>query len=570
MKIAKKSVLLFYLNPPDFASYWAPPYGLEILAAHLKNLGVHVRIINPYLRVHPVRYIKALLKLHDPVLIGISIRNLDNLAHIWSDKTPKINGIQSVDFVQKIQPIMKVLVKYKTKIVLGGSGFSAVPELMLKKFAFNYGVIGSGEFTFKKLLKAKLKGAILSTYIRQNLHTLPGIILYRNNDFLKSPTRYDIHDEKQTNLIIRSEDYPAGSYEEAVIRIFDGCSAFCTFCVERNVPVKIRPLNNIAGEIKQVAKQGFRKIFLACSELNIPGEAFLQALCQTIKSCNPENSLAIRSYFNPLPMSVTSLVRMNESGFDCSAISFTATHFNDGMLKRLGRNHRKKDILDLAHNIRKAKLTNLNVGLILGSPGETINSLNDTLKTAIMLYEIVGEGLSIRYNCGVRIYPGTPLQKIVNRNGNASNLYGYSDNSFLHPVVYSEPFSPAFINQWVMENLKATMINMSSFNSQKEGNYNEVAEVIEGIKIALHLIKTSQGREAIKFLQNVEKKATNILSTIHIKELLGKSFLITKEYSKAKRNFIASLYLIETAENTGTNNLISKKLKIISALSMIG
>jgi hypothetical protein len=64
--------------------------------------------------------------------------------------------------------------------------------------------------------------------------------------------------------------------------------------------------------------------------------------------------------------------------------------------------------------------------LLLGGPGETLETLDETLDAAEAL-----DGAALFFFCGMRIYPGTELEEIARRDGQVRD-----GQSLLEPVFY--------------------------------------------------------------------------------------------------------------------------------------
>ena len=89
--------------------------------------------------------------------------------------------------------------------------------------------------------------------------------------------------------------------------------------------------------------------------------------------------------------------------FGVSRLSIGAQSFNNDELKTLGRIHNSKQIFEAFKNARNAGFENINIDLIFGIPGQTLESWKITLDIAIEL----GPGHLSCY--GLQIEEGTPF-----------------------------------------------------------------------------------------------------------------------------------------------------------------
>ncbi len=91
--------------------------------------------------------------------------------------------------------------------------------------------------------------------------------------------------------------------------------------------------------------------------------------------------------------------------YQINRISLGAQSFNDKLLQAIGRIHSAADIQSSVGIIRKAGITNLNLDLMFGLPGQTMADWQDTVKQAVVLEP---EHLSVY---GLTLEEGTPLQQ---------------------------------------------------------------------------------------------------------------------------------------------------------------
>jgi len=127
-------ILLISSNIAD-TPYPIYPLGLGMIATALRKAG---HDIHQFDFLQSGRSIDALTKTiqdYDPKLIGISIRNIDN-----------VNLLHEQRYIETAKNIVgSIRQQTNTPIVLGGSGFSIMPELILNEVGADYGIIGEGE-----------------------------------------------------------------------------------------------------------------------------------------------------------------------------------------------------------------------------------------------------------------------------------------------------------------------------------------------------------------------------------------------------------------------------------------
>ena len=139
------------------------PIGLAYIAGHLDPDRHNVKILDLMFSDDFLMETERTVREFKPDLIGISLRNLDNVSYI--DPQWALPGTKEV--IQKVRSITAA------PIVCGGPGFSLLPEACFNYLQPDMGVAGDAGETFAQLAEALESG---ETY-----HSLPGLV-YRNDD----------------------------------------------------------------------------------------------------------------------------------------------------------------------------------------------------------------------------------------------------------------------------------------------------------------------------------------------------------------------------------------------------
>ncbi len=462
-------ILLFYPSPLDWSSRAAPPYGLEILAASVKDLGVKVVIHNPFLHRDAYAESQRLIESFDPAMIGLSLRNLDNLAHVCNTESEFHNGIQSHSFLPEVEQAVRIIRQSTTApIIMGGRGFSIAPVKLLQKLGLRMGVQGPGEITFRRLVQAILQGEDVARFAAREAASLPGIIILENSDVVaRTDPAIEIF-QRDLPEIERMPEYNPSWTGSAPVRVSEGCTGQCTFCVEarRNSGVTWRPPEQVVAEMAGLDPGDTGAVWLTCGEFNLPDERYAIDLCHQISAAGL-SEWVLCSYFSPHPFSPTLYYALREAGFADHSICFNIVHPSDRILERNHIGFRRRDIDALLDTLVQVGASVFNVGLVLGLPGETEETLAEAVEWVHEVDALVGESFHCSYNCGARVYPGTGLERIA-RNGEQNGvLYGADDPDYLMPVVYSTPWSPLHIEEFFRSacaDCRGTVANYSGGN----------------------------------------------------------------------------------------------------------
>ena len=115
--------------------YSVYPLGLSMVATSLHQAGHQVRQFDFLASGRSMATLLSQVKEFAPQVIGISIRNIDN-----------VNLLNEQRYIDAVSDIVKEI-KFisPAKIILGGSGFSILPEAILRKTGADFGIVGEGE-----------------------------------------------------------------------------------------------------------------------------------------------------------------------------------------------------------------------------------------------------------------------------------------------------------------------------------------------------------------------------------------------------------------------------------------
>jgi hypothetical protein len=131
------------LISPNLSTTPSPvyPIGLDYVAGMISPPH-EVKIID-LLEKHSLESLAGLIRDFGPRLIGLSIRNVDNMEAL--ETKTYVNGYQ-----QLISAIREMT---SAEIILGGSGFTIFPAELMEALDADYGIVGDGE-PFMLLLHA--------------------------------------------------------------------------------------------------------------------------------------------------------------------------------------------------------------------------------------------------------------------------------------------------------------------------------------------------------------------------------------------------------------------------------
>lgn len=190
--------------------------------------------------------------------------------------------------------------------------------------------------------------------------------------------------EYENLSIDRIEDHT-----RAFIKVQDGCSQFCSYCI---IPytrgrVRSRKLSEVEEEVRRLAASGFKEVVLTGIHLSSYGMDFPKeerlTLLDLIKSVHNIEGICRIRLGSLEPRIVT-----EEFAKELSSLSKICPHFHlslqsgcDSTLKRMNRRYTAKEYLRVCEILRKAfKNPAITTDVIVGFPGETEEEFEVTKK----------------------------------------------------------------------------------------------------------------------------------------------------------------------------------------------
>lgn len=190
------------------------------------------------------------------------------------------------------------------------------------------------------------------------------------------------------------------------------CEHICHYCDFNKVFLKGQPVDEyidcLAKEMKitlqETPTSHFNSIFIGGGTPTALNEHQLEKLCLMIKENLPYNkNTEFTVEANPNDLSAEKLKILFDAGVN--RISFGVQTFNEELLKRIGRTHRKADVFQSIDAAKKIGFENISIDLIYSLPGQTVADFKETLETAFSLniqhysgYSLIVEPKTVFYN----------------------------------------------------------------------------------------------------------------------------------------------------------------------------
>jgi radical SAM superfamily enzyme YgiQ (UPF0313 family) len=402
-----------------------PPVGLSYVASATADAGHEVRLFDSLLSRTPEKDLGHALREARPDVVGLSVRNLDNLIR------QRARGQFSA-----IAPLIAAVREHsRAPVVLGGPAVSIAGAGALRRLDADYAVIGEGERSFVSLLAALERGGTVDG--------IPGLAHRQDGKAIANP---QVHAERFGGSgMERWLDWKA--YERIgstwAIQTKRGCPLPCSYCLYGAIEgsrYRLRPPGEVADEMDRVWRKHRPRAFeIVDSTFNLPVD-HAQAMCEEIARRGARVALTAQGV-NPLGASPELFRAMKRASFNSFMVSAEAGC--DAMLQRLGKGFS----VDHVHATIQAARTSGMISLwffMLGAPGETQETVEETISFAERWLD--WEGCLVILFAGVRVLPRTAVELVARAEGQIS-----PDDDLIEPRFY---FSRDVDERWVVERIR--------------------------------------------------------------------------------------------------------------------
>jgi len=416
-------VMLVYSNRTRILEP-TPPIGLSYIATATRRAGHEVRFVDMMMSRNPERDLRDALTGFKPDVVGISVRNIDNVV-------PQRLSCHLGEIGSMISTIRELS---KARIVLGGPAISILKSSSLDRFDADFAISGEGETSFPQLLATLENG--------RNFSDIAGLTYRENGGLLYNEAMRHAHFGRSgMEEWVHWKSYERGGGTWA-IHTKRGCPLQCLYC---NYPgmegheLRRRSARDTVDEIEQIQKTvGPRTFEFTDSTFNIPPGHAVE-ICEEIIRRKLKVRLSAVG-MNPLGMTEELVNLMQRAGFISMVI--TPDSASETMLASLRKGFTMEHILRAAALARKSKIRSTWF-FLLGGPGETEETVEQTI-SFVEKHLNWNRCLTILMT-GIRILPGTDLAKYAVAEGLLS-----PESDLVEPAFY---FSPQLSEQWVLDRI---------------------------------------------------------------------------------------------------------------------
>ncbi len=405
------------------------PAGACMIAEAAERAGHMVDLLDLMFQRDPVRAARTAARNKTYDVIGISVRNIDNI--VMGKPRFFINELAAL--IESIRDVTTA------PVILGGAALAIMPEEILRATRADGAVIGNGEVVFPRLLERLSR--------KEQWNDLPGVArisgdTFRLNNRVPGPARASFAPDYERWLSMRSYR----SYLATVpLQTKQGCPFQCVYCTYQTIEgasYRLSDPGDVADLALRYTDHGFRDIEFVDNVFNAPYEHAL-SVCESLVRTKSKTRFHCVD-MSPAFLDHHLLETMERAGF--AGIGLTVESASDPVLAGLRKSFTAHDVHRAAEVVKKHSVPCLWI-FLFGGPGETRDTVRETLRFA---KQHIRPPDAAFLNVGVRMYPGTGLETIARRQG----VLTAPKSGMLEPMYYVSPEVEA---DWIIREVKQSM-----------------------------------------------------------------------------------------------------------------
>jgi radical SAM superfamily enzyme YgiQ (UPF0313 family) len=383
------------------------PLGLAYIARALSEEGHRIEVMDLCFSQEISVDLNNTLHHFQPELIGISLRNLDNLTYPTS-----------ISYLKEVEEVIRICRRSSSSpLVIGGSGYSLAPEELLQHLNVDFGMVGEGEEVFLQFVRSLERGDPVSPSpcLLMREKPFPPLIEGARVFSIQSPDR---------NLFETQRYLEEGGMGN--VQTKRGCPFSCIYCTYpllEGKKVRLRKTEEVVEEIRQLVEEGVDYIYFVDDIFNYP-PSFAEALCREI--IRSKVDVKWSAFVNPSFLNETLLQWMKEAG--CVGVEFGTDSGSSRMLENYKKSFTQGDIIQSSSLCLKLNINHCHY-LLFGGPGEDSETIEESFHLMDQL-----DPTAVIAMLGIRIYPGTEMEKISIDQGVI-----HQDSHLIYPHFYISP-----------------------------------------------------------------------------------------------------------------------------------
>jgi len=323
-------ILLATLN----AKYIHAAFGLRYLYANLGALRPRARILEFDINLRPLDIAEALLA-QSPKIIGLGV-------YIW-------NTSQTTELVATLKRLRPDIT-----LILGGPEVSYETEGQRIVELADHVITGESDLKFAEVCAWLLSPDTESV-------SLPKVIAAELPDLVKLALPYEFYDEQDL------------AHRVVYVEASRGCPFTCEFCLSSlDIPVRQFPLPAFLGEMQRLLDRGLRQFKFVDRTFNLNIQTS-RALLEFFLERHREGNFY---HFEMIPDRLPDALREVIAKFPPGSLQFEVgiQTFNPDVGRLISRKQDYSRLADNFHFLRERTGVHVHADLIVGLPGETVES----------------------------------------------------------------------------------------------------------------------------------------------------------------------------------------------------
>jgi radical SAM superfamily enzyme YgiQ (UPF0313 family) len=384
------------------------PLGLAYLAEVLKEEGYRTEVLDFCFCQDPSSDLRDALQRFQPDLVGLSLRNLDNLTYPTS-----------VSYLKELEEVIQVCRQSSSaRLIIGGSGFSLAPRELLQQLEVDYGIVGEGEEIFLQLVKCVERGEPISPS--------PHLLIKEKPfpDTIGGARVFPIKAPDRTLFETRRYLEKGGMGNIQTKRGCPFSCIYCTYPLLEGKEVRLRKTEEVVEELQKLSQEeGVDYIYFVDDIFNYP-PSYAEVLCREMIRSKVE--IKWSAFVNPGFLNEDLLKWMREAG--CVGIEFGTDSGSARMLKNYRKSFTVESIIQSSQRCSALEINHCHY-LLFGGPGEDEETIEESFRLMDRL-----DPTAVIAMLGIRIYPGTEMERIALSQGVIRK-----DSNLIYPHFYISP-----------------------------------------------------------------------------------------------------------------------------------
>lgn len=317
--------------------------------------------------------------------------------------------------------------------VLGGPHASSLPIDSLKESSFDAVVVGEGEGAVKEVVKGRDLGEIKGVYCRRS-----------------------IEDQGRMRLDVKAEDMPIDDLPFPAIGLFEAKNYVCPKVIARNNPVgpiemsrgcafncsfcgkkvhgrkfRIKTPKRVIDELLVLKKLGYREFHVLDDQFTTDIDKSKEICAEIIRN-GIGMSWNLRTGVRVDRIDREFLELAERAG--CYQIGIGFESGDQDCLDRMGKGIRLEQAIKAAEMVRKTGIELVGF-FMMGYPGETVRSMEETIRFAIKLNPDYAKATILVPFPGTEIYDDFEKRGLIKTKDWSKYNFHKSDEIYRHPTL---------------------------------------------------------------------------------------------------------------------------------------